>query len=96
MFSLFFYKKIIDTFVSVVNRYVMNRYLLIICFLSWTSMSSFSQNFTDSNLPIIMITTDGGEIHDSYRVLADMKIIYRGEGFKKLHDGSEYTSISEL
>jgi hypothetical protein len=42
---------------------------------------SFSQIFTDSNLPIILITTDGGEdIPDDPRILADMKIIRRGEG----------------
>jgi hypothetical protein len=42
---------------------------------------SYSQIFTDSNLPVILINTDGGiEIPDSPRVLADMKIIYRGTG----------------
>ena len=58
----------------------MYRYLILICFLFWTSVSSFSQNFTDSNLPIVIINTDESVIHDSYRILGDMKIIYRGEG----------------
>lgn len=39
------------------------------------------QSFTDSNLPIIIINTDNGaRIVDDPRVLASMKIIFRGEG----------------
>jgi hypothetical protein len=40
-----------------------------------------AQSFTDSNLPIIVIYTDGGvEIPNDPRVLGTMKIIYRGPG----------------
>lgn len=40
-----------------------------------------SQVFTESNLPIVIINTDGNvEIPDDPRVLANMKIIYKGEG----------------
>ncbi len=40
-----------------------------------------TQIFTDSNLPIVVIYTDGGvEIADDPRVLGTMKIIYRGPG----------------
>jgi len=40
-----------------------------------------SQSFTDSNLPIVVINTDGGvEIPDEPKVLGNMKIIYRGPG----------------
>jgi hypothetical protein len=40
-----------------------------------------AQTFTDSNLPIILITTDNLiPIVDDPRVLATMKIIFRGEG----------------
>lgn len=61
----------------------MNRYFSLICFLCCTYLSSYSQIFTDSNLPIVIISTDGmSSIHDSYRVLANMKIIYRGEGLR--------------
>lgn len=61
----------------------MKRYLSLFCLLGWTYTSSFSQTFTDSNLPIILINTDGGvEIPDSPRVLASMKIIFRGEGLR--------------
>ena len=46
-------------------------------------VSSYSQSFTDSNLPIILINTDGGiTIPDSPRILADMTIIYRGDGLR--------------
>jgi hypothetical protein len=40
-----------------------------------------SQVFTDSNLPIVVINTDGGvQIPDEPKVLGTMKIIYRGPG----------------
>jgi hypothetical protein len=40
-----------------------------------------AQVFTDSNLPIVLISTDRGvAIVDDPRVLANMKIIYRGPG----------------
>jgi hypothetical protein len=40
-----------------------------------------AQDFTDSNLPIVIINTDGtAPIVDDPRVLASMKIIYRGPG----------------
>jgi hypothetical protein len=61
----------------------MKRYLILICLLFCTYTFSFSQIFTDSNLPIILINTDGGvDIPDSPRVLASMKIIFRGEGLR--------------
>lgn len=60
----------------------MKRYVIIL-FLFCIVQSSYSQVFTDSNLPIIIINTDGGvTIPDSPRVLGDMKIIYRGEGLR--------------
>ena len=40
-----------------------------------------AQTFTSSNLPIVLITTDGGvSIPDEPGVLGNMKIIYRGPG----------------
>jgi hypothetical protein len=40
-----------------------------------------AQTFTDSNLPIVIINTDGSAaIVDDPRVRATMKIIYRGKG----------------
>lgn len=59
----------------------MKQFFSLFCILLCTFASSNSQSFTDSNLPIILIKTDGAvEIPDSPRVLATMKIIYRGEG----------------
>jgi hypothetical protein len=60
-----------------------NRTILTAILLFLLSGVSFSQVFTDSNLPIILINTDGGfEIPDDPRILASMKIIYRGEGLR--------------
>ncbi len=40
-------------------------------------------NFTSSNLPIVIINTDGGaSIPDEPRIMADMKIINRGDGMR--------------
>jgi hypothetical protein len=48
---------------------------LIIC------LPATGQTFTDSNLPIFIITTDGGvSIPDEPGVLGNLKIIYRGPG----------------
>lgn len=58
------------------------RYPIIVIFLLVNSLSSYCQIFTDSNLPIVIITTDGNGIPDSPRVLATMKIIFRGEGLR--------------
>ncbi len=51
--------------------------LLLFCL----SNQSVSQSVTDSNLPIVVINTDHGwDIVDEPRILASMKIIYRGPG----------------
>lgn len=39
-------------------------------------------NFTSSNLPIVVINTNGQEIPDDYKITADMGIIYNGEGVR--------------
>lgn len=52
---------------------------ILVYFSLWSI--TFTQTFTDSNLPIIVINTDNGvPIRDDPRVLATMKIIYRGPG----------------
>lgn len=44
-------------------------------------LSIFAQSFTDSNLPIVVINTDGGvPIPDEPKVLATMKIIWHQDG----------------
>jgi hypothetical protein len=61
----------------------MRRYYCLVWILLTTCSSSFSQSFTDSNLPIVLINTDGGvAIPDAPRVFASMKIIFRGEGLR--------------
>ncbi len=45
------------------------------------SAGALSQTLTDSNLPIVIITTDGGEeIPDDPKINASMQIIWRGPG----------------
>jgi hypothetical protein len=59
----------------------MRQAFIIIVFLFSLSHKLFSQSFTDSNLPIVIITTDFlEEIKDDPRVSGIMKIIYRGPG----------------
>ena len=61
----------------------MKRFFLIFCILSIVFLSAYPQSFTDSNMPIVLINTDGGvEIPDAPRVFANMKIIYRGPGLQ--------------
>jgi len=58
------------------------KHLIIISLLLLISTVRLdSQILTDSNLPVVIINTDGGvAIKDDPRVLASMKIIYRGPG----------------
>jgi hypothetical protein len=61
----------------------MKRFFSLVGLLFCACVSTFSQSFTDSNLPILLINTDGGAyILDDPRILASMKIIYRGEGLR--------------
>ena len=58
----------------------MKKLIVILSFL-WFSLLSFAQTFTDSNLPIVIIETDGGvAIPDEPKVLANMKIIWHQDG----------------
>jgi hypothetical protein len=58
----------------------MKRYFLTCCMLFLVRIS-YAQIFSDTNLPIIIINTDGGAtITDDPRVFGEMKIIYRGPG----------------
>lgn len=60
----------------------MKKNILLLIILSYTFANQlFAQQFADSNLPIIIITTDNGEeIPDDPKILASLKIIYKGEG----------------
>lgn len=54
------------------------KYILLFVLLSW--QVSFSQVFESSNLPIVIINTNGNMIVDDPKVLANMKIIDNGKG----------------
>lgn len=58
--------------------------------------SSFAQQFTESNLPIILINTDGGvNIPDGPRVLGHMKIIFKGPGERNyLSDQNDIAALN--
>ena len=59
----------------------MRQFFVIILMLLFFCAKSAAQSFTNSNLPIVIINTDyGREIVDDPRVMATMKIIYRGPG----------------
>jgi hypothetical protein len=59
----------------------MKRIFLNIILLVLAVYEADAQSLTDSNLPIVIIRTDGGAtIQDNPRVGANMKIIYRGPG----------------
>ena len=54
--------------------------LKIIFVLVFLSIKSFSQEFSESNLPIVLIDTYGQVIPDEYKINAGMKIIDNGPG----------------
>lgn len=70
---------------------------LLFCF---TVNNSFSQVFTDSNLPIVVINTDTNpstglptEIPDDPKILANMKIIYHSDGSRNYMTDINTTSF---
>ena len=55
--------------------------IVLILLLLLVQMRSMAQIFTDSNLPIVIIETDGGvPIPDEPKVLGNMKIIWHQDG----------------
>ena len=58
----------------------MIKYLLSICIIVNGSLSLFAQELTSSNLPIIVINTDGPGILDEHKVPATMRIIFNESG----------------
>lgn len=53
---------------------------MLFTFLSTAFLAA--QNFTSSNLPIVVINTNGGTIVDDPKIMADMGIIYNGVGVR--------------
>ena len=55
--------------------------IAFVLFLLFVTLTVWSQEFTSSNLPIVVIETDGGaNIPDEPKVLATMKIIWHQDG----------------
>ena len=55
--------------------------IISVLFLLFITLTLWSQEFTSSNLPIVVIETDGGvNIPDEPKVLATMKIIWHQDG----------------
>ncbi|SHL00734.1 CotH protein [Flavobacterium xanthum] len=73
---------------------------IILLIVLITSNSVMAQTFTDSNLPIVIITTDNDpntnlplEILDDPKILATMKIIKRPDGTRKFLTDQNTTSF---
>ncbi len=63
------------------SKKIMKKGILITCLFAVVFGDIHGQSFSSSNLPIVIINTDGGAwIPDASRVLATMKIICRGPG----------------
>ena len=62
----------------------MNRLLIAALFLYILSppCKTYAQSFTSSNLPIVVINTNGQDIPDDPKIEADMGIIYNGPGVR--------------
>jgi len=63
----------------------MKRIVTTCLFLSHTSLLSVraqTVNFTSSNLPIVVINTNGQQIPDDPKITADMGIIFNGVGVR--------------
>ena len=60
----------------------MNRLLFVFVLCSLFNVANAQVNLTSSNLPIIIINTNGQEILDDPKIMADMGIIYNGEGVR--------------
>ncbi len=76
----------------------MKNNLFAIAFAMLLSYSSHSQTFTSSNLPIVIIETNGGTIVDEPKITATMKIINNGPGKRnnltdKVNDYDGYIGI---
>ncbi len=60
----------------------MNKFLLLTLSLFIAKLSLAQVSFTDSNLPIIIIDTDGDTIIDEEKITSNMGIIWNGPGIR--------------
>lgn len=59
----------------------MRKIFLLFCIVTFTGINLIGQvSFTSSNLPIVIINTNGQTIPDEPKITADMGIIYNGPG----------------
>ena len=63
------------------NHFLNNIFVFALILILMCAHASIAQvNFTSSNLPVVIIDTKGQTIIDDIRIVADMGIIYNGEG----------------
>jgi len=56
------------------------RFCCVLLFLPLVSLNVLSQTFTSSNLPLVVITTNGQAIKDDPKIIANLGIIWNGPG----------------
>ncbi len=56
------------------------KFFLVVVFFCISQLQTFSQTFTSSNLPIVVISTSGQTIVDDPKITANMGIIWNGTG----------------
>ena len=56
------------------------KFLIVLLVLISLRFYSFSQTFTSSNLPLVVINTNGQTIKDDPKIFVDMGIIWNGPG----------------
>ena len=63
---------------------------ILTLFLCLIVIRGYSQNFTSSNLPILIVETNGGEIVDSPKTDANLKIVYQEDGSRNELNASSF------
>lgn len=66
------------------------RYIIAICVLLHSIHLVGQDSFTSSNLPIVIVHTNGKTIPDEPKIVANMKIIYNGSGFRNSISDTQY------
>ncbi len=66
-------------------------------FLLLSSALCFAQvNFTSSNLPIVLLETNGQTIPDEPKISATMKIIYNGQGVRNQVNNTQFNFVGNI
>jgi len=73
------------TDIKLIMKYIIAIYIIL------PSLCLFGQNdFSSSNLPIVIINTNGQTIPDEPKISANMKIIYNGQGIRNSVNNTQY------